>query len=191
MSGSIEARPRCVKSALPIHAHRYAVRAKTVRGRAPERDRHANSLIPRIAGRGTEAAFCPAHTQSDPGAARSTRGDSLRKAMKLVAAIIKPFKLDEVRRAVADLGLMGLTVTDVLGFGQRAQREYYRSAEYTIDFAPRTKIEVAVDDAIVEPVVEAIGNVARTGQNGDGKIFVLDLAEVIRIRTGEMGAAAI
>lgn len=111
--------------------------------------------------------------------------------MKLVAAIIKPFKLDDVRRAVTDLGLKGLTVTDVLGFGQPAQREYYRSAEYAYDFAPRTKIELAVDDAIVEPVVEAIGNVARTGQGGDGKIFVLDLAEVIRIRTGEMGAAAL
>jgi nitrogen regulatory protein P-II 2 len=111
--------------------------------------------------------------------------------MKLITAIIRPFKLDEVRRAVADLGLKGLTVTEVLGFGQQAQREHYRSAEYTFDSAPRTRIEVAVDAAILEPVVEAIGNVARTGQSGDGKIFVLDLAEVIRIRTGEMGTAAI
>src|ERR1700752_964140 len=111
--------------------------------------------------------------------------------MKLVAAFIRPFRLDDVRRAVADLGLKGLTVTDVLGFGQTAQREYYRSAEYAFDFAPRTKIELAVDDAIVEPVVEAIANVARTGHGGDGKIFVLDLVEVIRIRTGEMGLAAI
>lgn len=111
--------------------------------------------------------------------------------MKLVTAIIRPFRLDEVRRAVADLGLQGLTVTEVLGFGQPVQREHYRGVEYSFDSAPRTRIEVAVDDAILEPVVEAIGNVARTGQRGDGKIFVLDLAEVIRIRTGEMGAAAI
>jgi nitrogen regulatory protein PII len=112
-------------------------------------------------------------------------------AMKLITAIIRPFKLDEVRRAVADLGLKGLTVTEVFGLGQRVQREHYRSAEYAYDSAPRTRIEIAVDDAILEPVVEAIGNVARTGQSGDGKIFVLDLADVIRIRTGEMGAAAI
>jgi nitrogen regulatory protein P-II 2 len=112
-------------------------------------------------------------------------------AMKLVTAIIRPFKLDEVRRAVADLGLKGLTVTEVLGFGQQAQREYYRGAEYSFDSAARTRIEVAVDAAILEPVVEAIGNVARTGQSGDGKIFVLDLTDVIRIRTGEMGTAAL
>lgn len=111
--------------------------------------------------------------------------------MKLVTAIIRPFKLDDVRRAVADLGLKGLTVTEVLGFGQPGQHEHYRAAEYTFDSAPRTRIEVAVDEAILEPVVEAISNVARTGQSGDGKIFVLDLADVIRIRTGEMGVAAI
>ena len=112
--------------------------------------------------------------------------------MKLVAAIIKPFKLDDVRRAIADLGLQGLTVTDVLGLGQQpASREFYRSAEYAIDLAPRTKIEVAVEDAVLEPVIEAIGNVARTGQKGDGKIFVLDLVQVVRIRTSEIGAAAI
>jgi nitrogen regulatory protein P-II 2 len=111
--------------------------------------------------------------------------------MKLVAAIIKPFKLDDVRRAIADLGLQGLTVTDVLGLGQQTHREFYRSAEYPIDVAPRTKIEVAVDDAVLEPVIEAISNVARTGQRGDGKIFVLDLEQVLRIRTSEIGAAAI
>ena len=110
--------------------------------------------------------------------------------MKLVAAIIRPFKLDDVRRAIADLGLQGLTVTDVLGLGQQ-HREFYRSAEYPIDLAPRTKIEVAVEDAVLEPVIEAIGNVARTGQKGDGKIFVLDLVQVVRIRTNEIGAAAI
>ena len=112
--------------------------------------------------------------------------------MKLVAAIIKPFKLDEVRRAIADLGLQGLTVTDVHGLGQQPlHHEFYRSAEYPIDFAPRAKIEVAVEDAVLEPVIEAIGNVARTGQKGDGKIFVLDLVQVVRIRTNEIGAAAI
>jgi len=111
--------------------------------------------------------------------------------MKLVAAIIKPFKLDDVRRAIADLGLQGVTVTEVLGLGQPPVREFYRSAEYDVGFAPRTKIEVAVDDAVLEPVLEAIGNVARTGQKGDGKIFVLDLEQVVRIRTSEIGAAAI
>jgi nitrogen regulatory protein P-II 2 len=112
-------------------------------------------------------------------------------AMELVTAIIRPFKLDEVRGAVTDLGLKGLTVTEVLGFGQHAQREHYRGAEYMCDSSPRTRIEVAAEGAIVEPVVEAIGNVARTDQRGGGKIFVLELTDVIRIRTGEMGAAAI
>jgi nitrogen regulatory protein P-II 2 len=121
--------------------------------------------------------------------------------MKLVAAVIRPFKLDEVRHAVADLGLQGVTVTDVLSYGGAVlHREIYRAAMYAIDFAPRTKIELAVDDAIVEPVVEAIGNVARSGRTAnersedsgdDGHILVTELQQVIRVRTGETGPAAL
>ena len=95
--------------------------------------------------------------------------------MKLITAIIKPFKLDDVRQAVADIGVQGITVTEVQGFGrQRGHTELYRGAEYRVDFLPKTKIELAVDDSIVEQVIEAIINVARTGQIGDGKIFVIE-----------------
>lgn len=112
--------------------------------------------------------------------------------MKLITAIIKPFKLDDVRQAVADIGVQGITVTEVQGFGrQRGHTELYRGAEYRVDFLPKTKIELAVDDTIFEQVVEAITNVARTGKIGDGKIFVLDLKQAVRIRTGEMGAEAV
>ena len=112
--------------------------------------------------------------------------------MKLITAIIKPFKLDDVRQAVADMGIQGITVTEVKGFGrQRGHTELYRGAEYVVDFLPKTKIEMAVDDTVVEQVIEAIVNTARTGKIGDGKIFVTSLEEVIRIRTGETGTEAV
>jgi len=112
--------------------------------------------------------------------------------MKLITAIIKPFKLDDVRQAVADIGVQGVTVTEVQGFGrQRGHTELYRGAEYRVDFLPKTKIELAVDDTIAEEVVEAITNVARTGKIGDGKIFVIPLEQAVRIRTGETGADAV
>jgi nitrogen regulatory protein P-II 2 len=112
--------------------------------------------------------------------------------MKLITAVIKPFKLDEVRQAVADIGIQGVTVTEVHGFGrQRGHREFYRGAEYNVDFLPKAKIELAVDDAIVEQVIEAVCNVARTGKMGDGKVWVLDLEQALRVRTGETGPDAI
>lgn len=112
--------------------------------------------------------------------------------MKLITAIIKPFKLDDVRQAVADIGVQGITVTEVQGFGrQRGHTELYRGAEYRVDFLPKTKIELAVDDAVAEQVIEAISNVARTGKIGDGKIFVTELAQAVRIRTGETGVEAV
>ena len=112
--------------------------------------------------------------------------------MKLIIAIIKPFKLDEVRQAVADIGVQGVTVTEVQGFGrQRGHTELYRGAEYRVDFVPKTKVELAVDDSICDQVVEAIANIARTGKIGDGKIFVINLEQAVRIRTGEMGSEAI
>ncbi|MBR7780638.1 P-II family nitrogen regulator [Undibacterium luofuense] len=112
--------------------------------------------------------------------------------MKLITAIIKPFKLDEVREALSDLGVQGITVTEVKGFGrQKGHTELYRGAEYVVDFLPKTKIEVAVDDAITDRAIEAIENAARTGKIGDGKIFVYDLQQVIRIRTGETGNDAL
>jgi len=112
--------------------------------------------------------------------------------MKMITAIIKPFKLDDVRQAVADIGLQGITVSEVKGFGrQRGHTELYRGAEYVVDFLPKAKIELAVDESIVEQVIEAITNAARTGKIGDGKIFVTNLDQAIRIRTGETGTAAI
>jgi len=112
--------------------------------------------------------------------------------VKLITAIIKPFKLDDVRQAVADMGIQGITVTEVKGFGrQRGHTELYRGAEYVVDFLPKTKIELAVADDVVEQVIEAISNTARTGKIGDGKIFITNLEEVIRIRTGEIGAEAV
>ncbi len=112
--------------------------------------------------------------------------------MKMITAIIKPFKLDDVRQAVADIGIQGITVTEVKGFGrQRGHTELYRGAEYVVDFLPKAKIELAVADDLVEQVVEAIANTARTGKIGDGKIFVTDLVEAIRIRTGETGSEAV
>ena len=112
--------------------------------------------------------------------------------MKWITAIIKPFKTDEVREAIANLGVQGVTVTEVQGFGrQRGHLETYRGAEYRVDFVPKTKIEIKVDDSICEQVVDAIANIARTGRMGDGKIFVTSLDQSLRIRTGEMGSEAI
>ena len=112
--------------------------------------------------------------------------------MKMITAIIKPFKLDDVREAVAEIGVQGITVTEVKGFGrQRGHTELYRGAEYVVDFLPKARIELAVSDDIVEQVVEAIANTARTGRIGDGKIFITELAQAIRIRTGETGDGAV
>jgi nitrogen regulatory protein P-II 2 len=112
--------------------------------------------------------------------------------MKQITAIIKPFKLEEVREALGDVGVSGLTVTEVKGFGrQKGHTELYRGAEYVVDFLPKVKIEAAVDDAIVDRVIEAIESSARTGKIGDGKIFVSALEQVVRIRTGETGKDAL
>jgi len=108
--------------------------------------------------------------------------------MKLITAIIKPFKLDDVREALAEVGISGITVIEVKGFGrQKGHTELYRGAEYVVDFLPKIKLEIAVDDSLVDKVTEAITGAARTGKIGDGKIFVFDLGQVIRIRTGETG----
>jgi nitrogen regulatory protein P-II 2 len=112
--------------------------------------------------------------------------------MKLITAIIKPFKLDDVRQAISDVGVQGVTVTEVRGFGrQRGHTEIYRGAEYVVEFVPKTKIEIAVENALVDQVIEAIAKSAQTGKVGDGKIFVFDLTQVVRIRTGERDASAI
>ena len=112
--------------------------------------------------------------------------------MKLVMAIIKPFKLDEVRESLTSLGLQGLTVSEVKGFGrQKGQTEIYRGAEYSVSFLPKVKVEVAVTDDMVERVVESIQKAANTGRIGDGKIFVLEISQAVRIRTGETNAEAL
>ena len=112
--------------------------------------------------------------------------------MKQITAIIKPFKLEEVREALAECGVTGLTVTEVKGFGrQKGHTELYRGAEYVVDFLPKVKVEVAVKDGDVESCVDAIVKAARTGKIGDGKIFVFDLQQVVRIRTGETGKEAL
>ena len=112
--------------------------------------------------------------------------------MKMVTAIVKPFKLDEVREALSAIGVQGITVTEVKGFGrQKGHTELYRGAEYVVDFLPKVKVEVAVDDAVVERVIEVIEASARTGKIGDGKIFVSALEQVVRIRTGETGKDAL
>jgi nitrogen regulatory protein P-II 2 len=112
--------------------------------------------------------------------------------MKMVTAIIKPFKLDEVREALSNIGVQGITVTEVKGFGrQKGHTELYRGAEYVVDFLPKVKVEAAVDDAVVDRVIEAIEAAARTGKIGDGKIFVMPLEQVLRIRTGETGQDAL
>ena len=112
--------------------------------------------------------------------------------MKKVEAIVKPFKLDEVREALSEIGVTGLTVTEVKGFGrQKGHTELYRGAEHVVDFLPKVKVEVIVGDALVERALEAIVKAARTGKIGDGKIFVTNVEQVVRIRTGESGEAAV
>jgi nitrogen regulatory protein P-II 2 len=112
--------------------------------------------------------------------------------MKMITAIIKPFKLDDVRVAVSEIGIQGITVSEVKGFGrQRGHTELYRGAEYVVDFLPKAKIELAVDDDIADQVTEAIIEAARTGKVGDGKIFVTEIEQTIRIRTGEVGSEAV
>ncbi len=112
--------------------------------------------------------------------------------MKLVTAIIKPFKLDDVREALSEVGVQGVTVTEVKGFGrQKGHTELYRGAEYVVDFLPKVKLEAAVSDAMVDSVIEAISKAANTGKIGDGKIFVSALEQIIRIRTGETGDEAV
>ncbi|MDB4542888.1 P-II family nitrogen regulator [bacterium] len=112
--------------------------------------------------------------------------------MKLITAIVKPFKLDDVREALSEIGVQGITVTEVKGFGrQKGHTELYRGAEYVVDFLPKVKIEVAVAEAVVDQTIEAITKAANTGKIGDGKVFVSPLEQVIRIRTGETGEDAI
>jgi len=112
--------------------------------------------------------------------------------MKLVTAIIKPFKLDDVREALSEIGVQGITVTEVKGFGrQKGHTELYRGAEYVVDFLPKVKVEVAIGSDLVDQVIEAISKAANTGKIGDGKIFVSGLDQVIRIRTGETGTDAV
>ncbi|HCD26211.1 MAG: P-II family nitrogen regulator [Pseudomonadota bacterium] len=112
--------------------------------------------------------------------------------MKLITAVIKPFKLDDVREALSEVGVQGMTVTEVKGFGrQKGHTELYRGAEYVVDFLPKVKIEAAIDDALQDQVIEAISKSANTGKVGDGKIFVATLEEAVRIRTGETGPGAV
>jgi len=112
--------------------------------------------------------------------------------MKLITAVIKPFKLDDVREALSDIGVQGITVTEVKGFGrQKGHTELYRGAEYVVDFLPKVKVEVAISEDMADKVIEAITNAANTGKIGDGKIFVSPLEQVIRIRTGETGSDAV
>ena len=112
--------------------------------------------------------------------------------MKLVTAIIKPFKLDDVRQALSEIGVQGITVTEVKGFGrQKGHTELYRGAEYVVDFLPKVKLEIGIDDNKVDAVIDAISSAANTGKIGDGKIFVADLEQTVRIRTGETGPDAL
>jgi nitrogen regulatory protein P-II 2 len=112
--------------------------------------------------------------------------------MKMITAIIKPFKLDDVREALSEVGVQGITVTEVKGFGrQKGHTELYRGAEYVVDFLPKVKVEMAIDDGLLDSAIEAISKAANTGKIGDGKIFVLELEQAVRIRTGETSVAAL
>ena len=149
--------------------------------------RHRHQCLRRARTARTWARRAPSwasSTPSDPAIQGAT--------MKLVTAIIKPFKLDEVREALSGIGVQGITVTEVKGFGrQKGHTELYRGAEYVVDFLPKVKIEAAVSDELVDRVIEAVEAAARTGKIGDGKIFVYDLEQVVRIRTGETGKEAL
>jgi nitrogen regulatory protein P-II 1 len=144
-----------------------------------------------------EVAFAILGRVSHDGHCRRPRADEpcdhlRRGAMKKIEAVIKPFKLDEVREALAEVGVTGLTVTEVKGFGrQKGHTELYRGAEYVVDFLPKVKVEVVVVDKMVDPAIEAIVKAARTGKIGDGKIFVTAVEQVVRIRTGEINESAI
>jgi nitrogen regulatory protein P-II 2 len=125
-------------------------------------------------------------------AGRRDFGEECKTQMKLITAIVKPFKLDDVRESLSEIGVQGITVTEVKGFGrQKGHTELYRGAEYVVDFLPKVKIEVAVSEALVDQTIEAITRSANTGKIGDGKVFVSTLEQVIRIRTGETGEDAI
>jgi nitrogen regulatory protein P-II 1 len=133
----------------------------------------------------------PSGGVDDPTAGRA-RAPGGMTAMRKIEAIIKPFKLDEVKEALHDIGIQGMTVTEVKGFGrQKGHTELYRGAEYVVDFLPKIKIEIAVPDEMADKVVQAVVSAANTGRIGDGKIFVLPMEEVIRIRTGERGQDAL
>ena len=133
---------------------------------------------------------CAGHGAGSPRPGRETHNGG--PDMKLVMAVIKPFKLDGVRETLTELGVQGLTVSEVKGFGrQKGQTEIYRGAEYTVNFLPKVKIEVVVADDMLDRAVEAIQSAANTGKIGDGKIFVLDVSQAVRIRTGETGADAL
>jgi nitrogen regulatory protein PII len=155
---------------------------------------------PRGMRRGADALACSVLFRHRPPGDRAAGGTPLRnerdsqefKVMKLIAAIIKPFKLDEVRESLSDIGVAGITVTEVKGFGrQKGHTELYRGAEYVVDFLPKVKIEVAVDDDKADAAIDAISKAAHTGKIGDGKIFVFTLDQAIRIRTGESGKDAL
>jgi nitrogen regulatory protein P-II 2 len=151
-----------------------------------------NPLIPCPSGLARKLQRFSTNTTRIVPEASPLTDESADKCMKLITAIIKPFKLDEVRQAVADIGIQGVTVTEVQGYGrQHGHTEFYRGAEYRIDFLPKAKIELAVDDSIAEQVMEAVCNVARTGKTGDGKVWILDLEQALRVRTGETGPDAI
>jgi nitrogen regulatory protein P-II 1 len=138
-------------------------------------------------GRGVGRNFC-----RWPPDAVSSQGGDRRMGMKKIEAVIKPFKLDEVKEALHGIGIQGMTVTEVKGFGrQKGHTELYRGAEYVVDFLPKVKLEVAVADELLEKAVDAIVEAANTGRIGDGKIFVLDVEETVRIRTGERGPDAV
>jgi nitrogen regulatory protein P-II 2 len=127
-----------------------------------------------------------------PFGPRFGAGLTRRFPMKMITAVVKPFKLDDVREALSEIGVQGITVTEVKGFGrQKGHTELYRGAEYVVDFLPKVKIEIAVTDSLVDQVIEAISKAANTGKIGDGKIFVAQLEQAVRIRTGEVGDDAI
>jgi nitrogen regulatory protein P-II 1 len=149
--------------------------------------------LPRALHCSSTPAFCNVgRPLADRRFAAAKRGEGSEERMKKIEAIIKPFKLDEVKEALARAGIEGLTVSEVKGFGrQKGHTELYRGAEYVVDFLPKVKLEIVVDDSKAASVVEAILNAARTGRIGDGKIFVLPIDEAVRIRTGERGGDAI